>query len=87
MKRFQKINTEKELIFHIIDKLNEIGYNKIPDCTGGDEDFLMIDTLRKEYIWCENGFYPFCSDDEMLKYEFIKNPKSISLKSLEDERR
>lgn len=86
MNRFQRINTEKELINHFISKLDEIGYKKVPDCTFGDEDFLMIDTLRKEYIWCENGFYPFCSDDSMFEYEFSNNPTSISLKLLEQNR-
>ena len=86
MKRFQKIDTENELINHFVDKLNEIGYKRVPDCTGGDEDFLMIDSFRKEYIWCENGFLPFCSDEAMLKYEFKDEPKEISLKSLERNR-
>jgi len=86
MKRFQQIDTDKELTKHIVNKLNEIGYKNVPDCTGGDQDFLMIDTLRKEYIWCENGFSPFCSDYEMSKYEFCDNPKSISLKYLEKNR-
>lgn len=52
--------------------------------TGGDEDFLMIDSLMKEYIWCENGSSPFCSDRDMFEYEFNNNPKSISLKLLEN---
>ena len=81
--RFQRIDTQKELMNHIIDKLNEIGYKKIPDCTGGDEDFLMIDTLKKEYIWCENGFAPFCSDEQMYNYEFLKD---INLEMLENQR-
>lgn len=83
MTRFQRIDTDKELINHIVDKLNTIGYKKIPDCTGGDQDFLMIDTLRKEYIWCENGFGPFCSDDDMYIYEFNSTPELITLKYLE----
>ena len=52
--------------------------------TGGDEDFLMIDSLMKEYIWCENGSSPFYSDRDMFEYEFNNNPKSISLKLLEN---
>jgi hypothetical protein len=84
MFRFQRIQTDKNLINHIIDKLNEIGYIKIPDFIGGDEDFLMIDTLRKEYIWCEYGFAPFCSDEEMYQYEFNDNSHEINLKKLQD---
>jgi hypothetical protein len=86
MYRFQRIRTNKELINHIIDKLIEIGYKEIPNCTGGDEDFLTIDTLRKEYIWCENGFAPFCSDDSMHKYEFHDKPDAINLKMMENSR-
>lgn len=86
MKRFQRIDANKELINHFINKLNEIGYKKVQDCTGGDEDFLMVDTFNKEYIWCEFGFSPFCSDEDMFKHEFNENPKSISLKSLENNR-
>lgn len=86
MERFQRIDTEKELMNHFISKLNEIGYKEIPNCTGGDEDFLMIDTFRKEYIWCEEGFLPFCSDECMVEYEFNDNPKLISLKLLEKKR-
>jgi len=86
MTRFQKIDTKKELINHIVDKLKEIGYREVANSTDGDEDFLMIDTLRKEYIWCENGFYPFCSDDDMYLYEYSETPDSISLKSLDEDR-
>jgi hypothetical protein len=84
MNRFQKLQTVRELIDHIIVVLEEDGYNQIPDCTGGDQDFLMIDTLRKEYIWCENGFSPFCSDEEMAKYQF--SCKQTTLKDLEENR-
>lgn len=89
MKRFQRIDTTKELMNHFIDKLNELGYSEVPNSTGGDEDYLMIDTFRKEYIWCENGFAPFCSDEHMYKYEFSKTPEKIRLEDLEyiEERR
>jgi predicted N-acyltransferase len=82
MKRFQKIDTEKELTNHIVSKLKEIGYVEVKNFTDGDEDFLMIDTLKKEYIWCENGFSPFCDYVEMLSYENVSNPNSISLWSI-----
>jgi hypothetical protein len=84
--RFQRIDTDKELINHFIDKLKEIGYREVQNSTGGDEDFLMIDTFFKEFIWCENGFAPFCSDQEMLQYESYNQPETIDLKKLEKNR-
>jgi len=81
--RFQRLNCKKEIINHFIDKLNEIGYKQVPDCTGGDQDFLMIDTFKKEYIWCENGFYPFDSDESMYEFEYGEIPELMDLKSLE----
>ena len=84
--RFQKLNCSRKLIRQIIDKLLEIGFKEVPNKTYGDEDFLMIDELRKEFIWCENGFAPFCSDTEMRKYQFL-DANEVSLKELENKRR
>jgi len=57
MRRFQRINAGgREFMNQIVEKLNEMGYRFVPDSTGGDRDFLMIDTVKEEYIWCENGF-------------------------------
>lgn len=84
MKRFQRIDTVRELIDPIIGVLEKLGYKQIPDCTGGDQDFLMIDTLRKEYIWCEYGFSPFCSDSDMCEFEL--DGKQTTLKDLEKNR-
>lgn len=84
-RRFQKLDTNKQLINYLISALNEIGYTNIPDDTGGDQDFLMIDTLRMEYIWCENGFMPFCSHEEMEKFDFVTD-RNLTLKTLEKSR-
>lgn len=35
------------------------GYKEVPNANGGDDDYLCVDHQNKEYIWCENGFYPF----------------------------
>lgn len=80
MTRFQRIDTDKQLTLHIVDKLHEIGYKRVPDLIGGDEDFIVIDVLRKEYIWCEFGVAPFCSDDAMIDYEKYSTPKSVTLR-------
>ncbi len=69
MLRFQKINSKK-LFSSIISLMENIGYNEVENNTGGDEDFIMIDTLKKEWIWCENGFEPFCNEELMMKYQF-----------------
>lgn len=62
--------------------MEDIGYNEVPNNTGGDEDFIMIDSLRKEWIWCENGFEPFCNEELMMKYQF--SDEMITLNSLEN---
>lgn len=83
MTRFQRIQTNKTLITHFVDKLNEIGYRNVPDLADGDQDFLVIDTFRREYIWCENGSYPFSCDKDMYQYEFHQNPETVCLKRIE----
>ena len=40
-------------------------YKQVYDITGGDHDYICIDTLNKEWCWCEHGFWPF--DVETLK--------------------
>ena len=46
-----------------ISELTNLGYTESYDATGGDHDYLVIDSKRKEWCWWENGFYPFCSDE------------------------
>ena len=66
MRRFQIIETEKNLMDSIVEKLIEIGYTKIQDFNGGDDDFILIDTMYKEFIWCEFG-------SRLGDYEYLKN--------------
>lgn len=82
MTRFQRIDTDKTLMLAFVQTLINLNYKEIQNFNGGDNDFLMIDTLKKEYIWCENGFHPFCSDESMYDYEFNKTPDLINLKDL-----
>ena len=82
MTRFQKIDTEKSLMLEFEKTLKNLNYKEVDNLNGGDDDFLMIDTFKKEYVWCENGFLPFCSDEEMCDYEYHSNPEKISLKKL-----
>jgi len=48
---------------NFVTKLIRDGYIEVPNCTGGDEDYICIDHNKKEFIWCENGFWPFYIDD------------------------
>lgn len=77
--RFQRIDLDdKELMDDIIHLLNKKGYIEIPNNTGGDENFIVIDSIRKEYIWCEYGFAPFCSEHDLIKCsEYNKNLKEL----------
>jgi len=67
--RFEIIQN-KEFINTLLPFLKEKGYVQIDGRTGGDDDFICIDILNKEWCYCENGFRPFCSYDEMLRYQF-----------------
>lgn len=78
MKRFQIIETEQNLMNSIVEKLYEIGYTKIQDFNGGDNDFILIDTMNKEFIWCEFG--SILGDIEYIKtLEYSEYPNSIFL--------
>lgn len=81
MRRFQIIETEKNLMDSIVEKLIEIGYTKIQDFNGGDDDFILIDTMYKEFIWCEFGSR--LGDIEYIKtLEYSEFPNSISLRDI-----
>ena len=46
-------------------ELESIGYKHCESATaqtGGDNDYLVIDTLKKEFCFWENGFQPFSGD-------------------------
>lgn len=86
MRRFQRIDTDDSLMKSIVDKLIEMGYKKVPDWNGGDDDFLVIDSVRKEYIWCEFGVSPFCSDDNLRECEYHHDQDSISLEIMLNDR-
>lgn len=54
MKRFETF--KPDMVKFFVEK----NYTKVPDYNGGDDDFICVDHKRKEWIYCENGFYPFC---------------------------
>lgn len=58
--RFERFKTAQEIAF--------LNYEKSADSTGGDEDFIIVDHVNKQWIFCENGFGPFCDMSEMSKY-------------------
>ena len=63
------------------ENLRNLGYKEIANFNGGDDDFLMCDVIKREYIWCENGFAPFCSDELMREYENL-DTNQINLREL-----
>lgn len=83
MKRFQKIDTNKKEMLSFEENLKKLGYKEIANFNDGDDDFLTFDTLRKEYIWCENGFSSFCSEELMREYE---NVETVNLEYLRNQR-
>lgn len=48
-------------------------YKEIPNpFNGGDDDYIILDFLNKEFTWGENGFAPFCYLDD-LNTNYIKH--------------
>ena len=39
--------------------LEENRYKEVPSDNGGDDDYICVDHVKMEYIWCENGTWPF----------------------------
>lgn len=68
--RFQVIDTNKEFQELMVKFLTQEGFKEIYGMTGGDDDFICIDTMRKEWCYCEYGSRPFCNHDEMMQYQF-----------------
>ena len=66
-----KANYELEMK-NILSEYVDKGYTEVSNGNGGDDDFLCFDHLKKQYIWCENGFYPFYKSD-LEEYEYNKN--------------
>jgi hypothetical protein len=52
--------------------IKKYDFIEVPNSTGGDEDYLCFDMMKKEYIWCENGFYSFYVT-ELNKFELNNN--------------
>ena len=75
--RFEIIKN-KELINFLLPTI-KTKYTQINGETGGDDDFICLDNLNKEWCYCENGFYPFNYED-LFTYQF--KDKSFRLKDL-----
>ena len=73
--RFKLIYKHTEELLDLIENLKDDGFKEIPNVSYGDDDFLCIDLLYKEFIWCENGFAPFCSKKQL---EQVSKDKTLS---------
>jgi hypothetical protein len=69
MKRFEIFYSSSDQLHTIEELLIKFGYKEVPNSTCGDEDFICIDNERMEYIWCEDGFFPFCSLESLENYQ------------------
>ena len=78
MDRFIVIKNKEFALDMITTFLNPKGYVRINGRTGGDDDFICVDTSSKEWCWCENGFYPFCSSHYLDEFQ----DKDVSLNDL-----
>lgn len=78
--RFLLVNTNKEFQKKFKELfLEKDGYVEINGNTNGDEDFICVDTLNKQWCYCENGFYPF-NNESLLPFQF--KDKDFKLKEL-----
>ena len=59
-------------LYHTLEALKTHDYKEVPSDNGGDDDYLCVDHVRKEYIWCENGTWPF-SISSLESFEDDKN--------------
>ena len=71
----------KEFSYELEQWLVVNGYCEIVGSTYGDEDFITIAVERREYMWCEHGFYPFCDPNVLQKFQ--RNDTDITLKILD----
>lgn len=68
-----EIIKDKEFARQVIGLLVVLKYRLVPNPgTGGDNDYIIIDTENKEYAWFENGYGPgygnlFMYQDKRLK--------------------
>jgi hypothetical protein len=63
---------------NIIKDLTNNGYIEVQNFNGGDNDYLCIDELKKEFIWCEYGFHPF----DIYSLNEFENNDNITLEYL-----
>lgn len=73
--RFKLIHKHKGHLLDLIENLKDDGFKEISNVNCGNDDFLCIDLLYKEFIWCENGFAPFCSKKQL---EQVSTDKTLS---------
>jgi Fe-S-cluster formation regulator IscX/YfhJ len=57
---------------YTVKALEENGYKEVPNDNGGDDDYICVDHVNMEYIWCENGTWPF-SISSLESFEDDKN--------------
>jgi hypothetical protein len=83
MARFILIDVNDNFHLDLIKNyLTPYNYTEIDGGTGGDNDFLCVDTQNKEWCWCEHGFAPF-HEYTLLEY---RNDENITLSELVDMR-
>lgn len=59
------------------------GYVEVPNDSGGNDDYVCVDTLKKEFIWCENGTWPF----SITSLESFEDDDNVTLCELHKVRR
>jgi hypothetical protein len=57
---------------YVIKALDLNGYKEVSSDNEGDDDYICVDHVNMEYIWCENGTWPF-SISSLESFEEDKN--------------
>lgn len=74
-----EIIKDKTLALQIIPVLATLKYREIPNnYTGGDNDYIAIDTSNKEYCWFEYGSGPNHNDLFMYQDKRLRDVISMT---------
>lgn len=76
--RFELIKN-KELIAIVLKAIQAEKFVYVDGMTGGDNDILCIDSLNKQFCWCEHGSN-IASIDFLLQFQYEE--RSFKLRDL-----
>lgn len=62
----------------LLPKLHELGFKQIENhSTGGDNDFIIVDSETKQYAYFENGYKPYYEELPFYNDKELKDLMSM----------